>query len=292
VNTIIRAILGLISLLPLPVARALGALIGQLAWLVKSAGSRTALINLQHCFPHLNPHQVRRLAARSMRHWGMTLFEIPVVWRRASRGFSWIREVQGAEVLDRAVARAKGIIFVSPHLGNWEFMGLWAGGRGPMTTLYQPPRRFNLDALLQQVRAKTGATLVPTNARGVASLIKALRNGHNVGILPDMVPPSSGGVFAPFFRLPAMTMTLIHSLAVRSEAAVIICFARRTRGGFTIVITEPGGDIYSADPAVSAGELNRTIEVLIEQAPEQYQWEYKRFKRDPDGSPSIYEKAR
>lgn len=287
-TSIIRLFLLAVGILPLSVARALGALVGQLAWWFNSRGSVTAVRNLEVCMPELDKKAIRKLAASSMRHWGKTLFETPVVWHRGQRAFKYINQIQGVEYLDAAIEQGKGVIFVSPHLGNWELMGLWAGSKGSLTSLYQPPRRYNVDELLQAVRTKTGATLVPTNARGIAQLIKALKRGEFVGILPDMEPRPKGGIYAPFFGQPALTMTLIHSLVQRSGAVVILCFAQRIPGGFTLVMMPPGEDIASDDAETSIAEMNRTIERLVRLSPEQYQWEYKRFKRRPEGEPPIY----
>jgi KDO2-lipid IV(A) lauroyltransferase len=286
--TAIKAVLTLLSWLPLGLARALGATIGQCAWLFKTRSARTAIANLNACFPELNQKSRNALAAKSMRHWGRTVCEIPVVWRRGTKSLGWVKEVQGRERLEQAIANGKGVIIVSPHLGNWEIIGYWAGTVGSLTTLYQPPRRYDLDELIRHVRSKTGATLVPTNARGVASLLKTLKRGDIVGVLPDMEPDWSSGVFAPFFGVQALTMTLIHNLVQRSGAAVFLGFAQRIGGGFKIVLVEPDSAINSDNPEISVAELNKAVETLVLRSLEQYQWEYKRFKRRPVGMPKIY----
>ncbi len=285
---IIRLFIALVALLPLTLARGLGAVIGQWAWLVRSRGSRTALTNLRLCFPELTDRQIKALAGQSMRHWGMTLCEIPGVWRRGRDALDWIVDIEGMDAVDAALAKGKGVIIVSPHHGNWEMVGYWAGTLGPITTLYQPPRRFNLDDMLRRVRGKTGATLVPTTARGVSSLIKALKRGELTGILPDMEPEKNSGVFAPFFGIPTLTMTLIHSLQQRTGATALVGFAQRVPGGFKMVFTEPGPDILASEPETAVAELNKAIEYLVRRAPEQYQWEYKRFKRRPEGMARLY----
>ena len=277
------------SWLPLGLARILGVAIGQCAWLLKTRSANTAVANLKACFPHLSDKDRNVFAAKSMRHWGRTICEIPVVWRRGPASLKWVKEVQGRERLEQAMANGNGVIIVSPHLGNWEMIGYWAGTVGSLTTLYQPPRRYDLDELIRHVRSKTGATLVPTNARGVASLLKTLKRGDIIGVLPDMEPDWNSGVFAPFFGVPALTMTLIHNLVQRSGAAVFLGFAQRINGGFKIVLIEPGAAINSDAPETSVAELNKTIETLVAMSPEQYQWEYKRFKRRPKGMAKIYQ---
>ena len=285
---LIRLVVFAISLLPLPLARGVGALVGLGAWFLNSRGAETTRANLAACFPDMEENSRRRLGRRSMKHWGMTLCEIPVVWRKGKQSLELVRAVEDNGILDRIADSTTGVIFLGPHLGNWELMGYWAANQGPMTTLYQPPRRFDLDALLVEARKKTGASMVPTNVRGVAQLVKALKRGEYVGILPDMEPTLSGGVFAPFFGVPALTMTLIHNLRQRTGALVVVCFARRVPGGFDLVLREPDAGIAGDSAEASAAAMNRAIEALVKLAPEQYQWEYKRFKRRPDGLAGLY----
>jgi KDO2-lipid IV(A) lauroyltransferase len=180
---------------------------------------------------------------------------------------------------------------VTPHLGNWELGGLWLSTLGPTTILYQPPKRGEVDDIMRQGRGSAGATLVPTDRRGVAALIKCLKKGETTGILPDMEPELSGGVFAPFFGVPALTMTLIQNLQQRSAATVLLAACFRTESGFLLEIIEPPAAIYSEDRVTSVTALNQGIEQLVTIAPEQYQWEYKRFKKRPPGCAKIYIKG-
>jgi len=261
----------------------LGAFIGLWAWHVRSRSAKTTQINLQACFPEKTDREIKALARNSMKHWGITLCEIPVVWRKGENSLKWIQSLSGSELVEQAKDSTTGVIFISPHLGNWELMGYWAANQGPITSFYQPPRRFDLDNLLVDARKKTGATLAPTNARGLAQLIKALKKGEYVGILPDMEPDLSGGVFAPFFGVPALTMTLIHKLQQRTGALIILGFAKRVPGGFEVFLSTPEQGIGSESVEEYTTALNCAVEKLVQLAPAQYQWEYKRFKRRPEG---------
>jgi KDO2-lipid IV(A) lauroyltransferase len=130
--------------------------------------------------------------------------------------------------------------------------------------------------------------MVATDNKGVAELLRALRAGDISGILPDQVPDISGGVYAPFFGVPALTMTLVSKLQHKTGARVLLGVARRLQGaaghGFEIVFREPDPEIYAGDIPASLAALNRSIEALVSETPEQYQWEYKRFRRQPDGA--------
>lgn len=143
-----------------------------------------------------------------------------------------------------------------------------------------------MDRLLKEVRSRSGVKLAPTNRKGVAQLLTALRQGEMVGVLPDQVPADSSGGFAPFFGEPAFTMTLISKLVQRTEAEVFCGFAQRLPAGrgFRAVFRPADPAIASDDLTVSLTALNRTVQECVALAPSQYQWEYKRFRRRPDNS--------
>ncbi len=119
---------------------------------------------------------------------------------------------------------------------------------------------------------------------GVSKLIRALKAGELVGILPDQVPADGSGVFAPFFDHPAYTMTLACKLAQRPGVRVFCGYAKRlpTSTGFRAVIRELDLRRETLDESITA--MNQAIEELVRECPEQYQWEYKRFRRQPDNT--------
>lgn len=192
----------------------------------------------------------------------------------------------GYEAYRAAVDSDQGVILLAPHLGNWEIFGYLAVQDVEATFMYQPPRSAAMDRILREGRNKTGVCLAPTTRRGVAEVMRTLARGELVGILPDQVPAEGSGEFAPFFGEPAYTMTLIASLLRRSDARVFCGFGLRLPGGkgFRSIFEEADPDIYSPDVVVSLSALNRTVERAVSRAPEQYQWEYKRFRRRPDNS--------
>ena len=198
------------------------------------------------------------------------------------------------EALPRSVLESgKGLLILAPHLGNWEVLGLHLSSLGKVTNLYQPPKLAAFDTLIRSSREKSGATLVPTTTKGVAALLKNLRNGGIAGILPDQNPnDENSGHFAPFFGQPAFTMVLIHRLIQKTGCRAVFAFAKRIPGGFELVYREPPEEIYSDDMEAALAALNKGTEALVTEAPEQYQWEYKRFKIKPEGSEELYPRRR
>lgn len=279
------------AVLPLPVARALGKVMGQVCWITRRRMAQTTLINLKLCFPQLNVVDRNRLAGRSLSHTFQTISETGAVWLwPAADALRLVREVEGMEVLAAAHAAGKGVLVLSPHVGNWEILGLYLNtcGCGPSSQLYLAPDDPALAAVIHHARSRSGARMVATDKKGVSELLQALRRGELVGILPDQVPPETGGEYAPFYGVPALTMTLVNRLQQKTGAVVVTACARRIKGGFRIIFTAPDPAIYAGSMPDALTGLNRSMERVINGTPEQYQWGYKRFKRQPPGSPAVY----
>jgi len=193
---------------------------------------------------------------------------------------SLIRSVQGKEHLDTIIEKGKGVIVLAPHHGNWELVGLYLSTLRPMAALYKPPKIKALEQYMSDVRGRHGSELVPTNKRGIIRLFSILSEQGMVGILPDQVPGGTGGLISPFMGVEANTVKLISRLIDRTQCEVVsLCAIRLPDGkGFDMVFKQADQGIYDKDIACSVAALNRSIEVCLQDNPEQYQWEYKRFK--------------
>lgn len=281
--------LNLISFLPFRVARLLGRLLGAVMALFATKPYRVAKLNIALCFPDFSETEVEEMAGKRMAHFGQSLFETPGLWRRPS---SWLETkilgVEGEHILRDALDSDVGTILLVPHQGNWEVIGLWLAKQTPMTALYQPPKMPKLGDWIKRARQGTGANLVPTSGRGVAAIVKALQRGETTAILPDQQPPTNSGDFAPIFDVQALTMTLPYNLLQRSPSRVIFAGAVREQGGWRLYFSDAPQEIYNQEAAISLRAMNHGVESIVALAPDQYQWEYKRFRARPEGSPAIY----
>jgi KDO2-lipid IV(A) lauroyltransferase len=144
--------------------------------------------------------------------------------------------------------------------------------------------------VMKQGRQRLGGKLAPTDVSGIKQLLKALKQGEMIGILPDQDPRKSGGVFAPLFGIQANTMTLLNRLANKSGATVLIGFAERLPWGkgYHIHLLPLPEAIGGKDIELSARVLNEGVERAIRLAPSQYQWSYKRFRTRPKGEEPLY----
>jgi len=274
------AMLRALGPLPLGVNRRIGATLGRISWLLANSQAKiTSYRNIHRCWPELHAREQRALAKTSFIHTAMTATEVASVWHQDYAAFKrYVKQIHNAELVDAARQRGRGLLLLVPHLGNWEVFGQIAPQLVDITFMFQPSEMPELDNLMRRARSKEGVKLAPTNRQGVSQLLKVLKAGEAVGILPDQVP-DSGGRVAPFFDQPALTMTLVHKLTQRTGAEVIMGFAQRVPDGFDIHFQKPDPDIYAGDADTSVAALNRSVEQCVRQVPEQYQWEYKRFKR-------------
>ena len=285
----IKPLLWLISLLPLAAARSIGNLAGTIIWLLQSRMAQVTLENIELCMPDLSADQQKSLAKRSLQESSKLAIEIASVWQRPPKwSINQFVGDQGKQLLDKALTDNKPTIILVPHLGNWEVLGPWLANQKHITILYLPPKNEEHDNFIIQSREKAGIKLAPANRKGVSSLLKTVKSGGFIGILPDQEPDSDGGEFAPFFNIPALTITLVHKLIQRGDCHVVMGYAKRVNGGFEAVFRNPHDDIYSKDTTTSLSALNKSIEACINEIPEQYLWEYKRFKQHPSGKKKVY----
>ena len=211
---------------------------------------------------------------------GMMIAEFPRVWLGSTPPLRW----EGLELLESAYSAGKGIVLLTPHMGCFELAARAIATRfssqyGDFTVLFRPGRRPAIDRLLESARAGAGLKTAATNLAGVRQLMRALRSGKAVGLLPDQVPPADMGVWSPFFGRPAYTMTLAARLALQSEALMILVWVERRPWGAGYVLRLSAMHKPSTpDVDEAVAQINRAMETLIRQCPSQYLWSYPRYK--------------
>ena len=272
---------------------ALGALLGWLGYALSPSYRRR--LNANAALARLSVRDRRA----SIAHAGRMVPELPRLWLRP-RDQALVPAVrwQGAERIDAALAAGRGLVMLTPHLGAFEVIAqAYAerfGVRSAMTALYRPARQAWLRELERTARDRPGLLTAPASLAGVRQMIRALRHGQTVGLLPDQVPPDGMGVWAPFFGRPAYTMTLAARLSLQTGAPLLLVIAERLprAAGWCIRVFDPpeplptlaacGGD-DAAHQTECAAVTNRAMEFLIRQCPAQYLWGYHRYKT-PRGS--------
>ena len=277
-----------LALLPFSTVQLVGRFIGWTAWIFRSRSASVTRTNIRHCFPDMGEREQVALAKQSLQHTGCLLAESGIVFHwPAAKLENLTIEIQGAALIETALAEHRGVLLLAPHFGNWDVLSLYLGRFG-LTALYDPPRVASLEAPIREARGRTGTILLPIDAKGLRSVYGALKTGKAVGVLPDQVPSRSAGLYVRFFGQPALTMTFAHRLIRATKPLVIIGAAVRQREGFRIQLRTVDAAINAPTAEASLAAMNAAIEKLVLENPAQYQWEYKRFKKRPAGVAGIY----
>ena len=260
---------------PLWALHALGHALGWLAWLLSPVYRRRFLQNARQAglgWAQFWP---------AIGHAGAMSTELPRLWFGRPVPVQWADDRAAVQ----AYASGQGVIFLTPHLGCFEVTAQalaerFASAHGPLTVLYRPARRPGLAEVMLSARNRPGLEAVPTTLAGVRQMIKALRAGRAVGLLPDQVPPEGMGVWAPFFGQAAYTMTLAARLAAQTGAQPVLIWGERLPWGRGYRLhTSALGHALSPDLDVAVVQINQAMERLVAQRPGQYLWGYARYKQ-------------
>ena len=266
----------LLAVLPLWLLHAIGAAVGWLAFAASPTYRRRFVDNA-----HQAGFSLARVCA-AVGESGKLVAEVPRLWFGRPVHMEW----DGQELIARARESGRGIVFLTPHLGCFEATAqAYAASHGRITVLYRPARKAWLRGLVDSARARDNLAAAPTTLAGVKQMLKALKAGEAVGLLPDQVPPQGLGVWAPFFGREAYTMTLSARLAQQTGATVLLAWGERLGwgGGFRIHLREWPGEL-AQEPAQAAAQVNAQMERLVRECPQQYLWGYARYKQPRDAA--------
>lgn len=261
--------------MPLPVIHALGIVIGWISYWSDKKFSRRVRNNLHKSKLARSQKEHKHLVRLNVNETGKGILETLAIWVKSERSvLKWVKHCKGWHYVEEALAAKKGIIFLTPHLGCYEITARYYAAKHPMTILYRPARKYWISGIMEEGRQRSKTTLAPTNLSGVRSLLKTLRAGQAVGILPDQVPDLGDGVWATYFDEPAYTMTLVSKLAEATNATVLLAYGERLSWG-------RGYDIHiePLNTGNTPQDINNAIEGLVRKKPEQYLWSYQRFKQ-------------
>jgi KDO2-lipid IV(A) lauroyltransferase len=275
----------LLSHLPLVWLHRLGALAGWGVYLASPRYRRHLRANLAQA--GFGPEHVWPAAAEA----GKQVLEVARIWMPDTETvLAQITLVTGWAHVEAARARGKGMLLLTPHLGCFEIAAQYYARHDEITVLYRPPRQRGLQRLFLQGRKRERLHLAPADLSGVRSLMRALRKGEAIGMLPDQVPRQGEGIWLDFFGRPAYTMTLAARLS-ETGAAVMTVWCRRLPKGKGYHLHFLPEITLTGDTRTRAGQINREIESVIRQCPEQYLWGYNRYKRGPGGRQISHERT-
>lgn len=284
---LIMALLWVFAKIPFWLSKPIMRFFAFFARLLNSRSYHVSLVNIAKCLPSLDLSEQKKLAKKSLIHTFELAPEIAKSWMGDDVSYM-IGRVYGEELARQAQESGKGVFITGSHIGNWEVGLFYLGKTFDFTCMYRQPRHKELDSILVSGRGKNNTTMVPGNAAGLKSVMKALKQQEVVTLLADQ-EPGDKGLFVPFFGEPAKTMDLIQKIQKRTDAEVFEVAAIKN-GSLYDIYFKPFEMDVNLSPVEYATLLNKKLEETIRQNPEQYQWSYKRFKSTPDGSPNPYNK--
>jgi len=268
--------------LPWPLQRALGRALGKLLPVLLPARRRVAARNLALCFPELDERQRDALLRQNFADLGIGLFEFARAWWGDVAPMRRGLRVEGLEHLEAARAGGRGVIVISGHFTTLEIAARLMCDYAPLAGMYRPHDQGAMEWAVKRGRLRYASAMFTREELRPA--LKHLKQGGLLWFAPDQDTRRGDSVFVPFFDRPAYSLTSTHQLARLSGAAVIaFSHVRRDDGGYTLKLSPAFADFPTADATADTARVMASIEAMIREAPSQYLWIHRRFKRQPDG---------
>ena len=275
------------AVLPLPLLRGLGWLLGRMLYVLAVPRRRVALRNLELCYPEASAAQRRAWARETFVRFCQAWFDRSWLWSAPQAVVSARVQLQGA--LHELEGDAPTILF-APH-----FYGMDAGGLAlplhtmrPFTSIFSTHPDPVVDAWFMAGRQRFGDVRMLNRADGVKPIIANLRKGGLLYLLPDMDFGRKESIFVPYFGVPAATVPSLSRFARLGRAKVLGMYTRMTPTGYVAEITPAWEGFPTDDVDADTARMNRELQAIIDTMPGQYYWVHKRFKTRPEGEPSIY----
>jgi Kdo2-lipid IVA lauroyltransferase/acyltransferase len=287
----IHFIVNFLAMLPFTFAQWLGRTSGILLYISPNPLRRVVRCNIENCFPHYSKKEQNRLIRKSLMTLVCSVAEYGAWWLWPTEKLApLLKEVVGKEALDEAQKAGKGVVLLVPHLGAWEIAQGYMPTRYKCGAMYRPLRIPAIDEFVKKARQRGGSPMLPLTPAGMREAYARLERGEMIAVLPDQVPGKKSGVFAPFFGMPAWTMTFAIKLARRTNASIFFAYGERLGPGkgFRLHFVPAREEIYDKDVVKAVTAMNADIQAIVEKHPDQYQWVYKRFKVQPEGRENIY----
>ena len=283
--------LKVVARLPLTWLYTLAHCLATLLYILPSSFKKISQANLQLVYPSLSTQAQTQLLKSTLKSQCYTYVESIKCWGMPKAySLDLLHNVQGAALLEDAIANQKGVIMVVTHFGCWELLNAWLSQYAEPVIMYKPNKNKSVDHFVLKARENFNATLVATDKTGVSAIFKHLKQGGLTVILPDHLPKPSGGIYAKFFEQEVLCTTLVSKLAQKTQCNVLGLSCIRQETGFKIICQEMHQDILGQDLQRSVNCLNQDMQNMINQAPEQYIWSYKRFRRMPN-QPNLYKSS-
>lgn len=279
-------LLWLLARLPWSLQRRLGGALGWLLQRVLGSRRRAAQRNLQLCFPELDAGARDGLLRASFAALGVGVFEFIRAWWGSLASLRATTRIEGVEILARLRAEGRGVILVSGHFLTLELCGRLLCDHAPLAGMYREHDDPVFEWAVKRGRLRYACAMF--RQEDLRATLRHLKQGGILWYAPDQDMRGKDTVFAPFFGIQAASITATHQLARLSGAAVVPFFHRREGDRYVLRVDPPLADFPGNDPQADTARVNAAVEAMVREAPAQYLWIHRRFKRRPPGEPALY----
>ena len=276
----------LLARLPWGLQRWLGARLGGLLFRLMRARRKVAARNIALCLPELDAAAQARLLRENFRDLGIGLFEFARAWWGDVAPMRASLRIEGLEPIKALHDAGRGVLLVSGHFMNLELCGRLLCDHLPVAGMYRPHDTAPMEWAVLRGRLRYASAMFTRDELRAA--VRHLKQGGVLWYAPDQDMRGKDSVFAPFFGIPAASITATHQLARLTGAAVVPFFHRREDERYVIRLGPPLEPFPTSDPVADTTQVNAAIEQMVREAPTQYLWLHKRFKRRPEGEPRLY----
>ncbi len=279
--------IAMLARLPWPLQRALARALGTALRIGLRNRRKIAERNLELCFPQLDAAARAALLRRHFDALGIAVFEFGRAWWGSVQPQRRGLRIEGVEHIEAARAQGHGVIVVSGHFTTLEMCARLACDAVPLAGMYRQYPQPAMEWAVLRGRSRYAAGMFAK--QDVRGAVKHLKRGGLLWYAPDQDPSKGESVFVPFFGQPAKSLSSTHQLARLSGAAVVMFqHWRREDGGYTLRFWPAFEQFPSDDAGADTARVIAAIEQMAREAPEQYLWIHRRFKRQPDGA-RIYD---
>jgi KDO2-lipid IV(A) lauroyltransferase len=280
----VRVLIAFVRVMPGPLVRGCGTLLGLAFYAADGVHRRVAHRNLALAFPARSDAERRAIARGAFAHFGRLLFELLEFSTLTNEQMLARVEFDGEERCRQAYAQGKGVLFIAGHFGFWELQAMVeAIRREPVTVLARALDNPKLHELLEQIRQRTGNTIVYRQDT-IRRVMRALQSGRGVAVLIDQHISSHDAVVVDFFERPAATTPAVAALALRTGAPIVPVFALPLGGGRYRMIYEHPVEPPPADAENAVRDLTQrctdVLEMYVRRRPELWLWMHRRWRDD------------
>ncbi len=279
---VVRTLIVLVRLMPDPVVRGCGSLLGLAFYTFDRPHRRIAERNLAAAFPLRSASERREIVRAAFSHFGRLLFEVLKFSTLSPDAMLARVEFDGEERARLAYAQGKGVLFVTGHFGFWELHAVVHALRlAPIGVLARALDNPELNRLLESIRERTGNSVI-YRKNTIRRVMRMLQTRQGVAVLIDQHIQSRDAIYVDFFDRPAATTSAVAAIALRTGAPVVPVFALPLGGGRYRMIYEHPVEPPGADSPDAVREFTQrctdVLEMYVRRRPDLWLWMHRRWR--------------